>query len=242
MDAGEAVWQQAESDLTIRAADGRIEGFVWEHAQRICASAVAIADLLGMQPAGADREVLEAAALYQDSAWVMLLADGSLSRADVLARPLTMVQREISADKATDALRDIFAAKRLETVGRIIREAGGRKTTNMTAQVLADATKLDSIGPLALFQTNHKQADGARAVRAILETWDRQQEYHFWPARIKESLRSEPVRRIARQRLEALTIFMDALRSHTHAEDIAEAAARSRSKPVRLEQPPRSGP
>jgi hypothetical protein len=162
-------------------------------------------------------------------------AEGAISRADILAKPLTMVQREISADKSADALRDIFAAKRLDSVGRIIREAGGRKTTNMTAQVVADATSLDSIGPLALFQMVHKQSDGARAVAAILETWDRQQEYHFWPARIKESLRSEPVRRIARQRLEALSTFMNALRVHTHAEDLSEAAAKSQSKPVPLE-------
>ncbi len=235
MDVREAVWQQAESDLTIRTAEGGIEGFIWEHAQRICASASAIADLLGMQPSGADRDVLAAAALYQDAAWAVQFAEGSISRADILAKPLTMVQREISADKSADALRDIFAAKRLESVGRIIREAGGRKTTNMTAQVVADATSLDSIGPLALFQMVHKQSDGARAVAAILETWDRQQEYHFWPARIKESLRSEPVRRIARQRLEALSTFMNALRVHTHAEDLSEAAAKSQSKPVPFE-------
>ncbi len=235
MDVREAVWRQAESDLTIRTADGRIEGFIWEHAQRVCASAAAIADLLGIELSIADREVLAAAALYQDSAWVVQFAAGSISRADILAKPLTMVQREISADKSADALGDIFAAKRLESVGRIIREAGGRKTTNMTAQVLADATSLDSIGPLALFQMIHKLPDDDRAIGAILETWDRQQEYHFWPARIKESLRSEPVRKIARQRLEALTAFMNALRIHTHAEDLTEAAARSQSKPVPFE-------
>ncbi len=232
MEVSEAVWQQAESDLTIRTPDGRIENFIWEHAQRVCVSAAAIADLLGMELSIADREVLAAAALYQDSAWVVQFAEGAISRADIFAKPLTMVQREISADKSADALRDIFAAKRLESVGRIIREAGARKTTNMTAQVVADATSLDSIGPLALFQMIHKQRDDDRAVRAILETWDRQQEYHFWPARIKESLRSEPVRRIARQRLEELTTFMNALRIHTHAEDLTEAAVQSQSKPV----------
>ncbi len=235
MDVREAVWRQAESDLTIRAADGRIEGFIWEHAQRVCVSAVAIADLLGMHPSASDREVLVAAALYQDAAWAVQFAEGSSSRADILAKPLTMVQREISADKSSDALKDIFAAKRLETVARIIREAGARKTTNMTAQVLADATNLDSIGPLALFQLIHKQLDDGRAVRAILETWDRQQEYHFWPARIKESLRSEPVRRIARQRLEVLSTFMDALRKHANAEDLTEATAQSQSKPVPID-------
>ena len=235
MDVREAVWQQAESDLTIRTTDGRIEGFIWEHAQRICVSSAAIAELLGMQPSSADRDVLAAAALYQDAAWVVQFVEGSICRADILAKPLSMVQREISADKSADALRDIFAAKRLESVGRIIREAGGRKTTNMTAQVVADATRLDSIGPLALFQMIHKQLEDGRAIRSILETWDRQQEYHFWPARIKESLRSEPVRRIARQRLEALSTFMNALRIHTLAEDLTEAAAQSRSKPVPFE-------
>ena len=105
----------------------------------------------------------------------------------------------------------------------------------MTAQVVADATNLDSIGPLALFQMIHKQPGGGQAVRAILETWDRQREYHFWPARIKESLRSEPVRKIARQRLEALTAFMNVLRTHTQAEDLTEAADQSKSKPVPFE-------
>jgi hypothetical protein len=235
MDVREAVREQAQADLTIRTADGRVDGLVWEHAQRICTSAEAIADLLGVQSGAGDRDVLIAATLYQDVAWVVQFGDGSISRADILAKPLTTMQREVSADKATNALRDIFAAKRLESVSRTIREAGARKTTSMTAQIVADATNLDSIGPLALVQMIHKQQDDGRGIQTILETWDRQQEYHFWPARIKESLRSEPVRKIARQRLEALSVFMEALRIHANAEDLTETAAQAHSKPVPFE-------
>ncbi len=230
MDAREAVWQQAKSDLTIRTKDGHLDVALWEHAERVAHSALAIVELSGVGIRQADREILVAAALYQSAAWVVQYQEGSISLIDILAKPLTMLQRELGAGKVEQSLQGLMSSRRLESVCRVIREAGARRTSNVAAQVVAEATNLDQIGPLALCQLIRRHMHEGRGVQAIMETWNRQQEYNFWPARIRESFRLAPVKKIAEQRLEAMERFMNSLGSHMRAEDLKNAISQIQSR------------
>ena len=117
---------------------------------------------------------------------------------------------------------------------RVIREAGRRKTSNMTAQFVAEATNLDQIGPLALCQLIRRHVHEGRTLQEMIETWNRQQEYNFWPALISESLRFEPVKKLAEQRLEAMDWFMNSLKSHVRGEDLKNATSQAQSKTPQL--------
>lgn len=229
MDERHPIWLQARHDLILRADDGSEDALVWEHATRIAASAGAIAGLIGLQTSEAAQVCLISAALYQDRCWILQYEEGTLSRSEMLAKPLSVVQREVAATSLRQSLADYILPTRLESVCRVICEAGERRTTNVSAQILSDATNLDQIGPLALFHQIRRQAAGYQTVAALLKTWDRQREYNFWPARVKEGFRFEPVRRIAEQRLQAMEALMDTLRNHANSEDLATAMSNTHS-------------
>lgn len=234
MGAAEIIEQQAKSDLTLCATDGRIDLRVWEHAERVARSAFGIVDLVGEIMSSSDRETLLAAALYQDVAWVVLHDQGSIPIAEILVKPLTAIQRETSISTVEKSLKGFIPARRLKSVCRVIREVGRRKTTNITAQLVAEATNLDQIGPLALCQLIRRHVQEGRTLQEMIETWNRQQEYNFWPALISESLRFEPVKRLAQQRLEAMDRFMNSLKSHVRGEDLKNAASQAQSKTPQL--------
>ncbi len=229
MDERHPIWLRAQHDLMVRSDDGSEDALVWEHATRVTRSAVAIARLIGLETGDANQECLIGAALYQDRCWILQHEDGTLSVSEMLGKPLSVVQRELAATSARQSLADCMPSKRVEAVCRVICEAGERRTTSIGAQILADATNLDQIGPLALFHQMRRQAPGYRTVAALLKTWDRQREYNFWPARVKEGFRFEPVRRIAEQRLQAMEALMDTLRNHTNSEDLARAISSAHS-------------
>lgn len=233
MDERHPIWLRARHDLIVRSDDGSEDVLVWEHATRVARSAVAIARLIGLQTGEADQECLTSAALYQDRCWILQHQDDTLSVSEMLAKPLSVAQRELAATSARQSLADCMPSKRLESVCRVICEAGDRRTTNIGAQILADATNLDQIGPLALLHHIRRQSPGYGSVAALLKTWDRQREYNFWPARIKEGFRFEPIRRIAEQRLQAAESLVDTLRSQANAEDVATAINDARSGRVR---------
>ena len=232
MDERHPIWLRAQHDLIVRSEDGSEDVLVWEHATRVARSAVAIARLIGLETGEANQECLVSAALYQDRCWILQHEDGTLSVSEMLSKPLSVVQMELAATRARQSLADCMPSKKLESVCRVICEAGERRTTNIGAQILADATNLDQIGPLALFHQIRRQAVGYRTVAALLKTWDRQREYNFWPARVKEGFRFEPVRRIAEQRLLAMEVLMDTLRNHANAEDLAGAISDARSSSI----------
>lgn len=234
MGAVEVIRQQAKSDLTIRASDGRIDLRVWEHAERVARSASDIVDLIGEIISAADRETLLAASLYQDVAWAVLHDQGSISIAEILVKPLNAIQREVSISTVEKSLKSLIPARRLKSVCRVIREVGRRKTSNMIAQFVAEATNLDQIGPLALCQLIRRHVHEGRTLQEMIETWNRQQEYNFWPALISESLRFEPVKRLAEKRLEAMDRFMNSLKSHVRGEDLKNATAQAQSKTPQL--------
>ena len=193
MDAPDEIRRRARSDLTIRTEGGVADLFIWEHADRVASTALAITQLVGVATGQTDRTVVVAAALYQDACWVTQFHALEITRAEILAKPLTTLQRELSGAQARESLEDAVPARRAESICRAIRDAGERRTSNVAAQVVAEATNLDQVGQPALCQMIHRHLQLGRSLHAFLETWGRQQEYNFWPARIKEAAASSMV-------------------------------------------------
>ncbi len=220
MDAPNEIGQRARFDLTIETPDRGPDLFIWERAERVARTAIAVTELVGIATSEADQTVVVAAALYQDACWVTQYQEEEITHADILAKPLTTLQRELSGARVRESLADVLSVRRIEAICRAIRAAGERRTSNVAAQVVAEATNLERVGQLALCQMIHRHLQQGRSLRALLETWDRQQEYNFWPARIREGFRFEAVRRIAQQRLEAMESFMASFRCHLRAEDV----------------------
>jgi hypothetical protein len=60
-----------------------------------------------------------------------------------------------------------------------------------------------------------------KGVQAVLETWQRKREYQFWTARLRDSFRLAPVRRLAEERLCRFEQFMEELAAQQAGSDVA---------------------
>lgn len=219
----EPLWRQAKADLTIQTEQNLHDTFVWEHAERVAHLAQGIQALVSPTVGGVDLEVLLSTALYYASGWVVAYQEGVLGRSEILSKPITDLQRELSAVKAAESLKSIVSDRRLKQVCNSIREAGRRDTTDVTAKIVVEAANLDQIGPLSIWQLIRRQYEEGRGVKAALKTWNRQKEYNFWHARIKDTFRFEAVARIAYHRLQEMENFIAALEYHGSAEDLKQA-------------------
>jgi len=84
---------------------------------------------------------------------------------------------------------------------RIVHDVAQPKPTLDESKVLADAINLDDFGLIGMLQqfSNHiRQGDG---VMQLLDSANKREQYGYWDARIKDSFHFEPVRQIARKRL-----------------------------------------
>jgi hypothetical protein len=75
-----------------------------------------------------------------------------------------------------------------------------------------------------------KQRAEGKSLQDLLAAWQRQEEYHYWQARIKESFRFPSVRALAEQRWLALRRFMQDLRSTVYLEDLDQLHPAGKSK------------
>ncbi len=216
----DAIWRQAQADLTVRTEHNEPDSFLWEHAARVARSVGLLIQQIGRDDAELDRDVLTAAALYQASGWVVQYQAGVLRRSEFLGRSLTDLQRELAAAHTETALCPLVPSRRLAEVCHLIRNAGRRGSAGNATHILSDAVNLDTIGPLLLWQQVRRLSAAGCGVDAMLDIWRRQREYAFWDARVKDAFHFEAVQTIARRRLEILSAFMAGLESHVDGEDI----------------------
>ncbi|HOW18666.1 MAG TPA: hypothetical protein PLC79_06480 [Phycisphaerae bacterium] len=220
--ATKAIWKQAESDLQIPLGSGKSDPVVWEHAVRVVGLALQMLTLPDLAGQRIDRSALVAAALYHDAAWAFQARKQQIPRAEVLTRPTSDAQRELSATLLEQAASGLLPEATLRTAARAIREAGRRTTQLGEACVLAEADNLDEIGPQAVWLMIRRYTNDARGIDAVLDAWRRQREYRYWEARLRECFRYDVTRRLARQRLEAVERMMSDLARAHHLEDVAE--------------------
>ena len=64
------------------------------------------------------------------------------------------------------------------------------------------------------------QAQVENLVQSVIDRWRRRSEYHYWSARLEESFHFEPVRSLARRRLERLGRIISELEMEQDCSDI----------------------
>lgn len=229
--ADDAIWKQAEKDHSIIVGPGRSDPVVWEHAARVARLAMQVAEFPEVASERFDATALLAAALYHDAGWVVQLRSGEVSRPEFLTRPTNDEQRDLGAAYLERQLAKLLPEPVLRIAAAAVRECNQRSAKRIEAQILAEAENLDDIGPQAVWPMVRRQIAEARGIEATLDAWHRQQEYHFWEARLKESFRFETSRQIARQRLAAMERFMSDLRRCHHLEDISDFLASAQRTP-----------
>jgi 5'-deoxynucleotidase YfbR-like HD superfamily hydrolase len=224
MAESDQLFRQARSELILGGPGKPLDLTLWEHSLRVVTNAEMIASLPALTGKRVDRQALRVAALYHDAGWAVQVAAGEIASQGVLARPTTDVQHELAAELIESSLKNQLPPRTVERAAQAIRGISNRRQELVEAHIIADADNLDQIGAIGLLQALRRSALEGRELRHLLVAWQRQQEYHYWEARIREGIRFQAVREIAWQRLAALEPFMSALAEQLDSKDLANLA------------------
>lgn len=206
--------------------------WLWEFSERVMQTAHLLAHAPELQGDPPDETALLLAGLFAQFGWAEQVRQGQIEPAQVLSRPTNDLQREMAAAALAEHVGDDFPAESRELALQTLRECNNRFTRMPEARVLAEAESLADIGaPYLLRQLRRYQAEG-RGLRELLASWARQREYAFWDARIKEGLRFELSREVARDRLEAADAWLRTLGVQASADDLRAAVAARHIEPA----------
>lgn len=168
-----------------------------DDAQRLWCRAQSLLDLKLLSE-NVDLPPLELAcyALQLPLRHVKLLPTGKMGRTNLHDRA------EQAAEMFVGLMEDRIDESLLDRATRILHEVPNRAPSLDEAKLLADAVNLEDFGMTGiLLQTIQlsRAGSGATQVGAGLE---KREQYGYWDARLKEGFHFEPVRQIARRRLE----------------------------------------
>jgi hypothetical protein len=145
----------------------------------------------------ADRQALELASLA-------LQLPVKAGRAQAAGRPgqLTLRQRaEQAAELMIGALGE-GAEELAERTAAVLRELAMRTPAMEESRLLRDAVGLEDFGVSGLFVQAMALGRHNGPLAALTEGFEKREQYGYWEARLKDGFCFEPVRQMARRRLE----------------------------------------
>lgn len=228
----EAIWKRARADLVIPTPRGDSDVFLWEHSALVAQTARHIARLPMIRSQRPNEAVIVAVGLYHNSGWITRFRERAVDRLEILLGPLSEADHEQGALLMKESLTDLLPKEALDLAVRAIRGIRNRGTELIEAQVVAEADNLQEFGVVSLWPAIRRGAVEGKGVQAVLDTWRRKKEYHFWTARLNDSFRFEPVRELARQRLEKLERLLGELEEQHSGVDVAALLTLQRDDPA----------
>jgi hypothetical protein len=124
------------------------------------------------------------------------------STAGKLGRTNLRERAEQAAEMLVGLLTGHVDEALLERVTQLLHEMPQRNPSLDEAKLLADAVNLDDFGVTGLLLQAIQLSRTGGGVAQTLDGLEKREMYGYWDARLKEGFHFEPVRQIARQRLE----------------------------------------
>jgi hypothetical protein len=220
----DVIRQLAQQALTIPTLTGNNDNWLWDRTLRVLRTVEHICRLpeLANQALTIDRFCLISAAYFADSGFAHYTDVENVSARLVLADISLADLCDFSTQVVSDRLAGSLAGPRIDKINRIIIESGNRQTSVTEAMILSDARSLEDMGAVGLFHELRRYVIHGKGISEILESWKRKIDYGYWQARLKESFRFDPVRRLAEQRFLAAVHFMNQLTMENAARDLEE--------------------
>jgi hypothetical protein len=152
----------------------------------------------GLINASADLEAAELAchALMLPMRQRKSLPTGRLGRTSLKERA------EQAAELLVSQAGDLVDESLLDRTTRLLHEVPQRSPMLDEAKLLADSLNLDDFGVTGVIQQTiylSRQGDG---LKQVAEGCEKREQYGYWDARLRDGFHFEPIRRIAKRRLE----------------------------------------
>jgi hypothetical protein len=109
---------------------------------------------------------------------------------------------EQAAELLVSLLGDDVDETLLDHTTRLLQEVPHRSPVLDEAKLLADALNLDDFGLTGLIVQTVQMALQGEGVGNLVEAMEKREQYGYWQARLKDGFHFEPIRAIARKRLE----------------------------------------
>lgn len=218
----DAIRKQAQQDLVLKCTEGKTRTLLWDHADRVYDSAQLIAGLPEFSGKDVDPGKLIIVALYHDAGWAVQHESGEIDINDIHATVTTAIQRTLAATFMLERLKNFAKPDVLEYSAECIRVLSDHDILQPCAQVVAEADHLDEFNVVTLCTKVFKQIITGRSVDAVIDTWDNQNKYGFWAAKINDSFRFDSTRKIACSRLKVFEQFIEKMRAHHKNMDVRE--------------------
>ncbi|MGE5608285.1 MAG: hypothetical protein ACM359_03445 [Bacillota bacterium] len=109
---------------------------------------------------------------------------------------------EQSAELIIGVLADCAAEELLDHTTDVLRELPARAPKRNESKLLADAVNLDDFGITGLILQAMQLARQQVCLVEVAQGFEKRQLYGYWEARLKDGFHFEPVRQMARKRLE----------------------------------------
>jgi hypothetical protein len=139
-------------------------------------------------------------------------------------RPARTTLRE-RAEESAELLLGVAAdagEELLDRTTRILQEMPHRAPKLDEARVLADAINLDDFGMTGLIQQALQLARQGEGVLQLAEGLEKRDQYGYWEVRLKDGFHFEPVRQIARARLDNARQVALSLMKELHEDTLPE--------------------
>lgn len=204
---------------------GKPDQFVLEHSIRVWNLAQQICLLPELADRRIDRGALQGACLFHDAGWIAQWRAGRIEPWQLLANPTSDQQRRAGADLLLEMASQILEPRQLTRAAQAIRDCNLRSTDLIEAQILSESENLEEIGAIGIWRLARKCLAQGRSIADMLSSWSRQQEYHYWEARVNEGLQFDFTKRLAQQRLARMEQFMAQLADESQLQDFSELAA-----------------
>ncbi len=120
---------------------------------------------------------------------------------------------EQAAELLVGTLVNGFDGDLLDRTTRLLTQLPLRTPATSEARILADAVNLDDFGVTGLIAQAMQLARQHSCVRQVEEGFEKRQQYGYWEVRLKDGFHFEPVRELARQRLESAKRVVELLRA-----------------------------
>lgn len=212
----------AKQVLAISTVAGGSDNWLWDRTERILRNVEQICKLpeLEIGDIAVDRFCLTAATYFVDTGFTHYADAKDTSANLVLSDVNSSDLRQFSVQVVSAKLSEILSGSRIDKINRIITESANRETDMTEAGILSDATTLDDIGAVGVFNELRRFVIHGKGVSEVLDSWKKKVDYRYWQARLKEGFYYAAVQKLAYQRFAATEYFMSQLKIEHFSQDM----------------------